>query len=95
MDRRRDRKKSPAKAELFLLNAKILSNFQIFRGLFALVRNYVVLNGRALVQRAKPSALHRGDVNEYVLAAALRCDKSVSFRRVEPLHSTCCHKNLL
>ena len=71
--------------------ARNLLNFEIFRGLFAAIGNDFVLNVLTFVERAQPGPLHSGDVNEHILAAALRLDKAVTLCRVEPLHSACSH----
>jgi hypothetical protein len=39
------------------------------------------------------AALHRRDVNEDVLATALRLDEAVTLGGVEPFHGTCRHLN--
>ena len=44
-----------------------------------------------LIEAAQASFLHGRDVHEYIFAAFVGLDKSVSFGRVEPLHNTCRH----
>src|SRR5262249_34751603 len=48
-----------------------------------------------LVESAQAGTLDSGNVDEYVLAAALRLNKSVAFGRIKPFHSSCCHVHLL
>ena len=45
----------------------------------------------AFVECAQSGALHGGDVNEHILATALRLDKAVTLGRVEPLHCPARH----
>src|SRR5262249_16291532 len=40
-------------------------------------------------------ALHRRDVNEHVLAAALRLDKAVALGGIKPFHGTCRHLSIV
>ena len=44
----------------------------------------LILEVLPFIERAQSSALDRGDVDEYVFAACLRLNKSVTFRRIEP-----------
>jgi hypothetical protein len=48
-----------------------------------------------LVEGAQAGALDRGDVHEYVSAAVLRLNESITFRRVEPFHGASSHHGLL
>src|SRR5205085_10322367 len=45
----------------------------------------------AFLELVEPSALDRADVDEDVLAAILRLDKSIALLGVEPLHSAFAH----
>ena len=45
----------------------------------------------AFVERAQSGALDGLDVNEHILATALRLDEAIALGRVEPLHSACSH----
>src|SRR5262249_33141601 len=68
-----------------------LLRFKIFRRLFAAISDDFILNVLAFVERAQPGPLHGGDVNEHILATALRLDKAVTFGRVDPLTSAFRH----
>jgi len=48
----------------------------------------------ALMETIQACALYGTDVNEHVLAAAVRLNETITLRRVEPLHSTCRHVSL-
>jgi hypothetical protein len=50
------------------------------------VRNLLVLDHLPLIETAEAGALHCRDVDENILAAALRLNKSIPLLRVEPLH---------
>ena len=49
----------------------------------------------ALEVEVHAGALDRRDMNKHIFASALRLNETVSFGRVEPLHSTCRHLTLL
>src|SRR5262245_22683297 len=51
------------------------------------------LDLRALGERLEAVAADRRVVDEDVLAAVARGDEAVALRVVEPLHSSCCHRN--
>src|SRR6516162_2095311 len=42
-------------------------------------------------ERRKASPLDRRDMDEHILAAVIRLNKTIAFRGVEPLHRTHCH----
>ena len=68
-----------------------LLHLEVFGRFFAAVRHDFIFNLLAFVEIAQSGALDSRDVNEHILAAALRLDKAVTFGRVEPLHSACSH----
>ena len=68
-----------------------LLHLEIFRQFLAAIGDDFVLNVLAFVERAQSGALDGGDVNEHILATALRLDKAITLGRVEPLHSACSH----
>ena len=68
-----------------------LSHLEIFRRFLAAICDDFVLNVLTFVERAQSGALDGGDVNEHILATALRLDKAITLGRVEPLHSACSH----
>jgi len=68
-----------------------LPYLEVFRGFFTAVGDDLILNVLAFVECAQPGPLHGRDVNEHILATALRLDKAVTFGRVEPLYSACSH----
>src|SRR5579872_3778061 len=48
----------------------------------------------AIIQALQPSRLHGRDVHEYILAAILRHDETITLGGIEPLHGSnghCCH----
>src|SRR6516225_2940049 len=65
-----------------------LAEPQIFRGRLSLVWDFVVADLGPLRERGETSLLHRRDMDEHVLSAAVRRDKPVTLGRVEPLHRT-------
>src|SRR3974390_2170284 len=65
-----------------------LAEPQIFRGRLSLVRDFVVADLGPLRERGETSLLHRRDMDEHVLSAAVRRDKPETLGRVEPLHRT-------
>jgi hypothetical protein len=73
---------------------RTLFYLEMFCRFLAAIGDNLVLNVLAFVERAQPGPLDRGDVNEHILAAALRLDKAVTFGRVEPLHSACSHSSV-
>jgi len=68
-----------------------LSHLEIFRRFLAAICDDFVLNVLAFVEGAQSGALNGRDVNEHILATALRLDKAIALGRVEPLHSACSH----
>jgi len=65
---------------------------QIFRRLFAPVRDDVERNLVALAQVVKPGPLDGRDVNEHVLAStAVRLDEAITLGCVKPLHCASRH----
>src|SRR5262249_29258103 len=46
-------------------------------------------------ERVQAGTLDRGDMDEYVSAAALRLNESIALRRIEPFHGACSHHGLL
>ena len=67
---------------------------EVLRALFAAVRDDFVAYLGALVQVREARFLYRGDMDEHVLAAALRLNEAIALLPVEPLHSTCSHLDL-
>src|SRR3954452_20632666 len=68
-----------------------LSHLEIFRRFLAAICDDFVLNVLAFVESAQSGALDGRDVNEHILATALRLDEAIALGRVEPLHSACSH----
>jgi len=66
-------------------------NLKILRRCFALIRDFLVLDRLTLIQAAEAGSLDRRDMNEYILAAALRRDKPISLLRIEPLYGALSH----
>ena len=70
------------------LDVEILGRF------LAAVGNDLVRDNLSFVERGQSGALHGGDVDEHVLAAALGLDESIALGRIEPLHSALSHRSL-
>src|SRR5262249_49053167 len=60
------------------------ARFEIVRRLLAAVAD--VFDHLTLVERVQAGTLDRGDMDEYVSAAALRLNESIALRRIEPFH---------
>jgi hypothetical protein len=73
------------------VDQRFLANSQIFRRRFAPILLLLVAHFGALVEAAQAGPFYRRYMNKHVLAAAVGLNKSVSFGRVKPLHSTCRH----
>src|SRR5262245_59343051 len=58
---------------------------------FSAVLFDLILDVLPFIERAQPSALNSGDMNEHVPAAALRLNESIALRRIEPLHRAARH----
>src|SRR6266446_1716736 len=71
------------------------ADLEVFGGLLAPIAGNFVLNDLPLVESAQAGTLDRGNVDEHVLAAALRLNESVALGRVEPLHGSGSHLGLL
>src|SRR3984893_16656947 len=67
-------------------------DFNVLRRGFAAVADDFILDLLAFIERAQASALHRRDMNEYVLRAALGLNETVAFGRVDPLHRSGRHQ---
>src|SRR5215469_7429132 len=80
-----------------LLNAKAvqLANLEVLCRLLATTAHDFILNNLTLIEGAQSSTLNRGNMDEYVLAAAFRLNESVALGRVEPFYGSCCHLRLL
>src|SRR5262245_60116850 len=71
------------------------AHFEVFRRLLAAVADDLILHGLPLVEGGQARALDSRDMDEHVLAAALRLDKAVTLGRVEPLHGSGSHRGSL
>src|SRR5215469_17543873 len=69
--------------------------FEILRRLLAAVADHFIFDRLTLVESGQAGALDRGDMDEYVFAAALRLNESIALRRVEPFHGAGSHHGLL
>src|SRR4029077_1668785 len=74
-----------------------LERLQVFRGRLAglAVRHDLEGNALAFPQLAQPGALDSADMDEHILATALRLDESITLLGVEPLHGAVVHGSLL
>src|SRR5829696_1969515 len=70
------------------------TDFEVFRRFLAAIAHDFVLDHLPFIESAQSRPLDRGDMNENVLAAALRLNEPVAFGRVEPLHSALRHTSL-
>ncbi len=89
----------PAAAARFMnwLSCRIDRNLvvydEIFRRRLAIpARNKFVLDFLSFTQTLQSGTLHSRDVHERVIRPVFRLDKSVTLRRVEPLHSSSSHR---
>jgi hypothetical protein len=71
------------------------TNPQILRRGPTPIRDKLEFDRLPLIETSEASAFYRWDVNEHVLAAALRLDEAVTLLRIKPLHGTCRHVSLL
>src|ERR1700692_3544791 len=69
-------------------------HLEVLRRGLPLVCNLFVLDLLALVEGRQTGPLYRRDMDENVLAAALRLNEPITFGRVEPLHDTGRHRTL-
>ena len=69
-----------------------LLHLQIFRTLFAFVRDHVITDLVAFAEVIQAGLFNSRDVHENILAAAVGLNKAVSLSRIEPLHSTYRHR---
>src|SRR5262249_29224782 len=69
--------------------------FEVLRRLLAAVADHFIFDRLTLVEGGQAGALDRGDVDEYIFAAALGLNESIALRRVEPLHGASSHHGLL
>jgi hypothetical protein len=69
-----------------------LANSQIFRRRLPLVWDFVIADLVAFPQVTQARLLDRGNMDENVLAAAVRLNKAVTLCRIEPLH--CTHRHV-
>src|SRR6266511_3837795 len=59
---------------------------------FALIRDFLVFDDLPFIQTAETGPLDRRDMDKHIFSApALRLNKSVALRRVEPLHGAFSH----
>src|SRR5262249_39764645 len=71
------------------------TRLEIVRRLLAAVADHFIFDHLTLVERSQAGALDRGDVDEYIFAAALGLNETITFRRVEPFHGAGSHLGLL
>jgi hypothetical protein len=69
-------------------------HLEVLRRGLPLVCNLFVLDLLALVEGRQTGPLYRRNMDENVLAAALRLNEPITFGRVEPLHDTSRHRSL-
>jgi len=64
---------------------------QILRRHFSAIFLHFITYFGAFVQIAEAGPLHGRDVDEHIIAPAVRLNKTKTLGRVEPLHRTCRH----
>src|SRR5215510_11673199 len=69
--------------------------FEILRRLLAAVADHFIFDRLTLIESGQAGTLDRGDMDEYVFAAALGLNEPIALRRVEPLHGASSHHGLL
>jgi len=62
------------------------ADLEVLCRFLAAIAHDLILDDLSLIERAEPGALDRRDVDENILAAALRLNEAIAFGRVEPLH---------
>src|SRR5262249_56939742 len=67
------------------------TRFEILRRFLAAVADHFIFHRLTLVERGQPGTLDRGDMDEYISAAALGLNESIALRRVEPFHGASSH----
>src|SRR5205814_6114193 len=70
------------------------TDLQVLGRFLASVGDDFIMNRLAFVEGAQTSTLNRGNMDEHVLAAALRLNETIAFRWIEPLHRSCSHCRL-
>src|SRR5215471_16380806 len=71
---------------------KKLGDLQVFRGGFAAIFHEVILHDLIFIEGGEPGTLDGGDMDEYVLIAAVRLDEPITLGRVEPFDGTLRHR---
>lgn len=66
-------------------------DLEIAGGFLASIRDYFVFDMLTLIEGAEAGAFDCRDMNEHVLAATSRLNKTIAFGRIEPLNSTTRH----
>src|SRR5690242_11103741 len=71
------------------------ADLKVFGRFLAAIAHNFILDDLTLIKRAQACPLDGRNVNEHILAAALRLNESVAFGWVEPLHGSSSHHRLL
>src|SRR5438045_8721060 len=71
------------------------ADLEVFRRFLPAVADDFILDGLPLIEAAQSGSLDSRNVDEHVLAAALRLNESVTLGRVEPLYGPGSHHRLL
>jgi hypothetical protein len=77
---------SLARCDIKKMRVSRSTRFEIVRRFLPAVADHFVFDHLTLVERSQTGALDRGDMDEYVSAAVLRRNESITIRRVEPFH---------
>src|SRR6266478_1589753 len=71
------------------------TNLEVFGRFLSTIAHDFVLNDLAFIEGAQSCTFDSGNVDEHVLAAALRLNETISLGRIEPFHGPCSHRRLL
>src|SRR5262249_32012513 len=67
-------------------------HLEVLRRCLAAIGHELVLDSLPFVERAEASALHRGNVDEYVLVPGRRPNEPVAFSWIEPFDGAFLHR---
>src|SRR4249920_458707 len=70
------------------------TNLEVFGRFLSTIAHDLVLNGLAFIEGAQSCTFDSGNVDEHVLATALRLNETIPLGRIEPFHRTCSHRRL-
>src|SRR6266511_837441 len=71
------------------------TDFEVVCRFLAAIADDFILNDLPFIEGAQSRSLDGGNMDEHVFAAPLRLNESVALGRIEPLHGSCRHLELL